>query len=254
MRKMNACLFVLFLTIWPLGQEAGDWEWQVAMGPWTLEPWTSPVQRQAEQIVSNEVRRLMAPLLSEFTIVAFEPRVDMRSRGFFLSAGCWRLLGGGRFALGVSASYLDFSLPFTLKDERVIYFQSIPIAHISTSGEGRINLRTLMFAAMGRWRAFQANRTAVYSGLGLTLLRFSGDLLLPLTASVQSSLGRVELSKIEDKTLAELRAETAGIPSWILSPALSASLHYRLGAKSRLFIEICLSQGTFLAAGISFGN
>jgi len=254
MRKKSIALTFIFLAALPLALQAAGWEWQFSLGPWTLEPWTSPVAREAEQMVNDEAGRLLVPLLSEFTIFAFEPRIDLHSRGWFATAGCWRRLNRGKFALGISASYLNFSLPFTLTHEQDIFLQDIHIAHIDISGQGQVDLRTFMLAAHGRWRILQAGRTGVYTGLGVTLLHFSGDLHLPLTARVQSFLGMRELRKSEDKTLAELRAENHDIPSWIMAPALALSLHYRVGAKSRLFMEINLSQGTFLAAGLVLGR
>jgi hypothetical protein len=254
MRKGSFFLVFLLLASWPLAQEASGWEWQFALGPWTLEPWTSPVEREAEKMVSAEAGRLLAPLLSEFTIFAFEPQVEMRSRGWFASVGCWRRLRNDRFALGLSASYLDFSLPFTLADERDISLQGIPLARITTSGQGQLDLRTFMLAVQGRWRIAHTARIALHAGLGLTLLKFSGDLHLPLTASVHSFLGTVELHKIEDRTMAELRAENNDMPAWILAPALSLSLHYRLGNWSRILIDLGLSQGTSLAVGVTLGR
>ncbi|MCX6557515.1 MAG: hypothetical protein NTW95_08835 [Candidatus Aminicenantes bacterium] len=254
MRKGSFLLVLMLLAAWPLAQEASGWEWQFALGPWTLEPWTSPIESEAEKMVSAEAGRLLAPILSEFTVFAFEPQVEMRSRGWFASVGCWRRLRNDRFALGLSASYLDFSLPFTLADERDISLQGIPIARISTSGQGQVDLRTFMLGAHGRWRILQSARIAVYIGLGLTLLSFSGDIYLPLTVSVESFLGTIELSKTEDERLAELRAENTDIPAWVLSPSLSVSIHHRLGDRSRLFIELSLSQGTFLAVGLSLGR
>ena len=251
---MSLCFFVLLLTAWPLAQQASGWEWQFSLGPWTLEPWTSPVAREAQQLVSDEAARLLAPLLSEFTIFAFDPQVELHSRGWFATAGCWRRLNHDKFALGISASTLNFSLPFTLTAEQDIFFLEIPVAHIRTSGRGQIELRTIMLTAQGRWRILQVGRTGIYTALGVTLLHFSGNLHLPLTASVQTFLGTVELRKSEDRTLAELRAENRDIPAWIVAPALALSLHYRVGAKSRLFMEINLSQGTFLAAGLVLGR
>jgi len=254
MRKRSFFLTLLLLAVLPLAQEASGWEWQFSLGPWTLEPWTSPVEREAQQMVSEEAGRLLAPLLSEFTIFAFEPHIELRSHGWSATAGCWRRLRGDRLAVGFLATYLNFSLPFTLTDERDIYFGDFAIARISTSGQGQLDLRTFMLGAHGRWRVLQSARIAVYTGLGLTLLKFSGDLHLPLTASVQSFLGTVELHKIEDRTLAELRAENSDIPAWLLAPALSLSLHYRLGDWSRLLIDFSLAQGTSLAVGVSLGK
>lgn len=247
-------LAFLLLTAWPLAQKAGGWEWQFALGPWTLEPWTSPVTRAAENMVADEARHLLAPLLSEFTIFSFSPQIELHSHGWSAAVGCWRRLKGDRFALGLSASFLNFALPFTLNDKHDIYFQGIPIAHIDISGQGKIDLRTFMLAVQGRWRVVQAGRICVYSGLGLTLLNFNGRMQLPLDATVQSFMGSFELHKNEDKSLAELRRENDTIPAWILSPALTVSLHYRLGSKNRLFIEISLSQGTFVAAGLALGR
>jgi hypothetical protein len=254
MRKTKLLFFWAFLTVWPLAQKASGWEWQFSLGPWTLEPWTSPVAREAEKMVGDEASHLLAPLLSEFTIISFSPRIKLSSSGYFLSAGCWRRLPGDKLALGFSASYLNFSLPFSLTAEQEIILFGVPVAHISTSGAGQIDLHTFMLAAQGRWRVFQSGQIAIYTGLGLTMLHFNGDLHLPLAAKVQTFLGTVELRKTEDKTLAELRAENDDIPTWILAPALTVSLHYRLGSKSRLFMEINLSQGTFLAVGLALDN
>lgn len=254
MRNKNIFLLLLLLAAFPCTLQASGWEWQFTLGPWTLQPWTSPVAREAEQIVSDEAGRLLAPLLSEFTIFAFQPQIDLHSRGWSASAGCWRRLQGDRFAFGFSAHYLDLSLPFTVTDERDIYLQGIPIARISTSGQGQLDLRTFMLGAYGRWQVLQSARIAIFTGLGLTLLSFNGELHLPLTATVESFLGTAELSKTEDTTLAALRVENNAIPAWILSPAIFVSMHYRLGAASRLFIEFSLSQGTFLAAGLSLGR
>ncbi|MBN2346050.1 MAG: hypothetical protein JXO51_06635 [Candidatus Aminicenantes bacterium] len=254
MRIRSLPLLLLWLAACPLAQRAGGWEWQFAAGPWTLAPLTSPVERLAERIVADEARRLLAPLLSDFTVIAYEPGVEMDSRGFFISAGCWRLLGDGPFALGASLSYLGFTLPFSLEDERVITLQDIPLARIRTRGRGEIDLRTFMLTAQGRWRAFRSGRFALHAGLGLSILRLEGRLALPLTASVQTFLGTIELEKTEEATLAELRRDGADVPSWSLAPSLSAALFYRLSRGSRFFLEIGLSQGTFLAAGLSLGR
>jgi hypothetical protein len=244
---------ILFLLA-SLPLAASAWEWQVSFGPWTLQPWTSPAERQAQRIVGSEANRLLAPLLGEFSIRAFDPDIAMRSQGHFLSVGCGRRLGGGSFAVGLAASYLDLALPFTLHDERDIYYQGFPIAHVSTRGEGRLDLHTFMLEARARWRAFHSGRFTAYAGPGLTLLRFNGGLHLPLVASVQTIFGSAELRATEKQTLAELRADNADVPAWSLAPALTSSLHCRLGAGSRIFVEISLSQGTFLSAGISLGK
>jgi hypothetical protein len=254
MRKMSICLLLLLLAARLPAQQASNWEWQLTAGPWTLAPFTSPVSRQAERLVSEEAGRLLAPLLSEFTVFAFEPVIDLDSRGWFVTAGCWRRLQRGKFALGLSASALRFSLPFTLTAEQDIFFLDFPVAHIRTSGRGQIDLRTVMVALQGRWRILQKGRTGMYAALGLTLLHFSGNLHLPLTASAQTILGTIELTKSEDSTLEELRANNHDIPAWIAAPSLALSLHHRVGPKSRLALELNLSQGTFLAVGLVWGR
>jgi hypothetical protein len=254
MLKKRFALAIFLLASLPLMQRGAGWEWQFSVGPWTLEPWTSPVERQAEKIVGSEAWRLLAPLLSDFTVIAFEPRVEMGSRGYSANIGCWRNLARDRLAIGAAVSYIHFALPFTLKDERDIYFQGIPLAHVATSGQGQIDLKSFMLTALARWRLFYSGKTTAYAGLGLTLLRLSGDLYLPVSASLRSILGTAELKKTEDMSLAELRKENDEVPPWVLSPALTASLHYRLGAGIRLILEISLSQGTALAAGVSWGR
>ncbi|MCU0276169.1 MAG: hypothetical protein MUF02_04830 [Acidobacteria bacterium] len=249
MRIKKASLFLLLLAAGAGSQEAAAWEWQLSLGPWTLQPLVSPVERLAARVVADEARELLAPLLDDFTVISYKPKVDMDSQGAFLSTGLWRRLGAGRFAIGVSASYLRCTLPFSLQDEQRLYFGGIPVATISTSGQGRIDLRTYMLAAQGRWRALQRGRIAAYAALGLALLRFSGRLRLPLIARVDSILGSAELSRSAEMTLEELRKENEDVPAWSLAPVLGAALHYRIGKRSRLFIDAGLSQGTFLAAG-----
>jgi hypothetical protein len=251
MKKNGIGLLLLLASV---ALAASDWEWQLTAGPWTLAPLTSPAERQAQRIVSSEANRLLAPLLSEFAIIAIDPAIAMRSQGYFFSAGLWRRLAAGRFAVGLSAAIIDFSLPFTLLDERDIYYQGIPVAHVATRGAGRLDLRTFMLEARGRWRLLLAGRFAAHAAAGLTLLRLNGGLSLPLVASVQSIFGSAELRATEDRSLAELRQDNADIPAWILAPSLGVSLRYRLGRKARLVIEAGLSQGTFLAAGFSLGG
>ena len=251
---MKFLFLLMLLAASTQAQDASGWEWQFALGPWTLQPWTSPVAREAERLVSKEAERMLAPLLAEFTVFAFDPNMDMRSHGWSASTGCWRRLKGGRFAVGLLASYVNFSLPFTLSDERDIYFGAVQLARISTHGDGQLDLRTLMLGVQGRWRVLRTGRIAVFGALGMTLLSFNGDLYLPLTASVQSFLGSASLQQTENKSLATLRAENTGIPAWILAPALTISLHYRLGGKARLLFEANLSQGTFLTAGLLVGR
>ncbi len=240
----------LFLLLSSLSLGAAGWEWQLSLGPWTLQPFTSPVERLAEKVVGEEASELLAPLLENFTVISYSPRVAMRSGGIFFSAAVWRHLAAKRFAVGLAASYLRFDLPFTLRDDQEIYYQGIPVATVTTRGEGSIRLRTFMLAAQGRWRAFQRGRTAAYASLGLALLRFSGDLHLPLNARIRSFLGDAELDQVQDMTLDELRKENSGIPAWSVAPALGAALHYRLGRAIRLVVDVSLSQGTYLSAGL----
>jgi hypothetical protein len=254
MPSRRACTILLILAALTPALPAAGWQWEIAAGPWSLEPLTSPVERRAERIVASEAQRLLAPLLSEFTVAAFAPAVAMRSHGWSLRAGCWRRLGDGRFAVGAAASYLRFSLPFSLRDERDIYFEGIPLAHVTTEGRGMIELRTFMLSALARWRFARSGRIAAHAGLGLTLLRLDGDLRLPLSASIRSILGSAEVNAMEDISLAEIRKENDEVPAWILSPALTASLHYRLGKASALFVELGLTQGTFLSAGVTLGE
>ena len=248
---IKVIIIVILLLLCALELDATGWEWQFALGTWTLQPLASPVERLTARIVSTEVRELLSPLLADFTVVSYEPKIDMRSQGFSFSAGVWRQLAAGRFAVGLSASYLSFDLPFSLKDVQNIYYQGIPVATVTTSGEGSIDLRTFMLAVQGRWRVLQRGRATVYTSLGLALLRFSGDLHLPLTARVDSVLGSAELRSSEDMTLDQLREENDDIPAWSMAPALGAALHYQLGKSSWLFLEINLSQGTFLSTGVA---
>ncbi|MEI6614928.1 MAG: hypothetical protein WCL37_08520, partial [Chrysiogenales bacterium] len=166
----------------------------------------------------------------------------------------WHNLAAEKFALGVSASYLNFTLPFKLSAEQDFYLLDIPIAHISTRGDGRVNLRTIMLTAQGRWRISQGRRISTFASFGLALMPFNGDLYLPLTATVDSILGSVELTETEAKTISQLRTGSSAIPALILFPSLAVSLHYRLSQSTRLFIELNLSSGTYLSAGLSLGR
>jgi hypothetical protein len=249
---MKKIIIWLLSSLAAISLTAAGWEWQFAVGPWTLQPLNSPVERLAERIVADEARELLAPLLGNFTIISYQPEIAMRSQGKFFRVGLWRQLAADRFAIGLSADYLRSSLPFSMHDEQEISYQGIPIATISTRSDGRIDLRTFILAARGRWRAWQRGRSTVYVNAGMALLRFRGDLHLPLAVRIRSILGDADLSQSQDMTLDELRQENDGVPVWSAAPVLGAALYVRLGKTSRLFIDAGLSQGTFLAAGVSF--
>ena len=250
---MIPALFVLFSIAIPFSLQAGRFEWQLAAGVWSLEPMTSPVASAATRLVREEADHIIAPLLSEFAFFTFQPHIQLHSHGYFFTASAWYKLAVEKFALGVSASYLHFTLPFLLTVEQDLYLFDVPIAHIGTRGEGRVDLRTIMLKIQGRWRISHGRRISFFASLGLILLPFNGDFYLPLTATVDSFLGRVELSKTEAATIAQLRTENSGIPALILSPTLAVSLHYRLTKKMRLLIELNLSPGTFLSTGLAYG-
>lgn len=254
MRKVFTALFILSFIAIPLRLQAGRFEWQLAAGAWTLQPFTSPVTTEATRLVSEEADHLMAPILSEFAFLSFEPKIKLDSHGYFFTASTWYNLAAGKFALGASAGYLNFSLPFLLTAEQDIYIFNIPVAHISLRGDGYVDLRTIMLKAQGRWRISHSRRISTFVSFGLALMPFNGDLYLPLTATVDSILGSKKFTETETSTIAQLRAENSDIPALILFPTLAVSLHYQLSKSTRLFIELNLSSGTFLSAGLAFGR
>jgi hypothetical protein len=253
MRKGLTVLFILSFIAITLNLQAGRIEWQLAAGTWTLEPFTSPVTTAATRLVQEEADHLIAPILSEFTFLSFAPDIKLDSYGYFFTASAWYNLAAGKFALGASASYLNFTLPFLLTAEQDIYLFNIPIAHISLRGDGHVDLRTIMLKAQGRWRISQGRRISTFASFGLTLMPFNGNLYLPLTATVDSILGSKKFTETETSTIAHLRAENSDIPALILFPSLAVSLYYRLSKSTRLFIELNLSSGTFLSAGLALG-
>ena len=246
-------MFVLFSIAIPLNLQAGRFAWQLSAGAWSLQPFTSPVTKAATRLVQEEVDELLAPILSEFTFFSFQPKIKLASHGYFFTVSAWYKPAAEKFALGISASYLHFTLPFMLSAEQDFYILGIPVAHISTYGEGRIDLRTIMLKAQGRWRIVNGRRISVFAIFGVTLIPFNGDYYLPLATQVDSLLGHMEFFETEAKTIAQLRAENSDIPALILSPTAAVSLYYRLAKKTHLFIELSLPPGTFLSAGLGYG-
>jgi hypothetical protein len=254
MRKIIPALFILSLIAFPFRISGARWEWQLAAGAWSLKPMTSPVTTAATKLAREEADQLLAPLLSKYTFFNFQPHIQLSSSGYFFTAAAWYKFAAEKFALGISASYLDFTLPFLLTAEQDLYLSNIFIAHIDVRGNGRIDMRTVMLKVQGRWRISHGRRISIFANFGLTLIPLHGDCYLPLTAKVDSILGSMELAQTESATIAQLRAENSAIPATILSPNLAVSLHYRLNKITRLFIEVNLSPGTFLSAGLAFGR
>ena len=252
MRKIFPVLFVFFSIAIPLSLQAGHIEWQLAAGVWSLRPMTSPVTTAATRLLREEVDHLITPYLSEFAFFIFQPHIQLDSRGYFFTVSAWYKLAAERFALGASASYIHFTLPFLLTAEQDLYLFNIPVAHIGIQGDGRVDLRTVMLKAQGRWRISHGRRISIFASLGLTLIPFNGDLYLPLKATIDSILGNMELTETETSTIAQLRAENSDIPALILSPTLAVSLHYRLAKKIQLFSELSLSPGTYLSVGLGY--
>lgn len=253
MRRIFPAVLVLFFVAIPLRLQGGRFEWQLTAGAWSLEPFTSPVAKAATRLIQEEVDDLLVPILSEFAFFTFQPRIQLSSRGYFFAVSTWYKLAAGKYALGISASYLHFTLPFRLSAEQDFFILDIPVAHVSTQGEGRLDLRTVMFKVQGRWRISHGRRISIFAGLGLSLMPFQGDYFLPLTVKVDSILGSVEFPYTENTTIARLRAENSDIPVLILSPALAVSMHYRLRTKTELLIELNLSPGTFISVGWGYG-
>jgi hypothetical protein len=224
-------------------------EFRLSFGGWTLSPLHTTVETESEKIIQNEFFKLLDSILPEWSLSPVWSDVSISSTGTFCSGEFWLPFRRSRFAVGLRGDWFSFHLPFTASAREILNILGFPIAELTARGWGNVDLKGLGLALMGRWTAYSSRRLDLSLQAGISALPFRGRIAMDQELSVVSLLGNLQLTGRLDQSIAELREVEDQIPSLIIAPSAGLDFKYRLTGNAGLFINLTVSQGTFVAGG-----
>jgi len=225
-------------------------ELQVNYGTWSLSPFTTIVERESEHLIKREFHRLVEPIFPGYVTDIVLSDIDFASSGQYLALTLWYNFRNSRLALGVRGNYTDFSLPYDIYAKQSIRFLNFDLVSLETQGRGDINLTSITFSFLGRWKAFSSNRIGFYVYGGLLFFPYEGDLYLEQNSLLETPIGDITYEGSYDHTIKEVRKLDEDIPSMIFSPELGIQFQYRFLDELGLAVDASLSQGSFVSAGL----
>ena len=216
-----------------------------------MSPFVSFVERETENLIKSELTRLLDPIFPRDVYSTFQS-VDISSSGEILTFSIWYNFGKSRFSLGFKGEYFNFKLPYSINSEQSVNIFDYQLISMETNGQGEVRLNSVMLSLLSRWRIFSLSKFRFYLFGGLTLLPYSGEISLEQTTLLQTPVGDISYDVIYSETINTIRGWDDSIPSYLLSPTFGISLKYNLGRRLGIIADLYISQGTFLAAGLSF--
>ncbi len=230
---------------------AASVEIRVGFGGWTLEPLRSTIETRCEEMIQAEFFKLLNSVLPSWFLTPVQTAIESTSSGRTFYAEVWIPLRTNRLAVGLRGDAFDFRIPFTASAFETIQFIGWPLAELSARGAGAVNLRGFGLSLLGRWTAVALRRFELALRAGVSAFPFRGDVEMDQTLTAETPLGDYQFSGRLAESIADIRAESDDVPSWIFAPAAGLDLVWRLDSRLSLFANISLSHGTFYAAGIS---
>ena len=249
--KIKIIAILLFILILVSVVQAGDLEFQLSYGRWTMSPFVSYVERETENLIKTELIRLLDPFLPRDMYSTFQS-VDLSSSEEILAFSLWYNFGKGSFSLGLKGEYFDFILPYSIYSEQSVNIFDYQLTRMETNGQGEVRLNSVILSLLSRWEIFSQSKFRFYLFGGLTLLPYNGEISLEQTTLLQTPVGDISYDGIYSETINTIRGWDDSIPSYLLSPTFGISLKYNLGRRLGIIADLYISQGTFLAAGLSF--
>lgn len=225
---------------------------QISYGGWTLSPFVSILENESEDLIRREYARLMETVIPGYVYSTFLSDVNLSSSGHFYSLALWYNFRNSRFSAGLKAEYFDFRLPFFVNFEQSIDFLGYQLVSLSTEGEGNVAFKSTAFSMLGRWAALSGSTLKLYLKGGITLLPLNGRLFISQNTLIQTILGDLTYEGDFNNTLEQIRQWNSSLPSLIISPSLGIQGELKVWKHIGLFLDLTLSQGGFLCAGLSF--
>jgi hypothetical protein len=250
--KKKWLLFFIVLLMPQALVKADKIDIQISYGGWTLSPFVSTLENESEDLIRREYTRLMETVIPGYVYSTFLSDVNLSSSGHFYSLGLWYNFKHSRFSAGLKAEYFDFQLPYIIDFEQSIDFLGYQLVSLKTEGEGDVSIKSMTFSLLGRWAALSGNTFKLYLKGGITLFPINGKLFISQNTVIETILGDLTYEGEFDNTLDQIRQWNSSLPSLLISPSLGIQGQLRIMDSVGLFLDVTLSQGGFLSAGLVF--
>lgn len=252
--KLNVIFILTVFLLLSDISEAGKLELQISYGRWTLSPFTTVVERESEELIQKELRRLLSPSYPENVYSLYSPQVDLGSSGYFLSLAVWYNFANSPFSIGLKGQYFDFRVPFSAFIEQSFTILGQELIRIETRGEGDLKLSSISASVLGRWTFLLQPKFQLSVFGGLNLFPYKGTIFLDGQVLIRSPLGDVLYQQSDSPTLDDVRQWDDQIPSLLVSPELGLSFQYRFTRRVGVFIDVAISQGASVSLGMFFAQ
>jgi len=248
--KHTCIIFLLMFSVaLPLQSWAGKFDIQLSYGRWTASPFGSLLERETENMIKNELTRLMDTVLPPSAFSTLED-VSLSSSGHVVSLSLWYKFN--QFSLGVRGGYFKYDLPYTIRAEQSIAFLGYDLVNVRTEGSGTVNLNSVMFSLLARWEVLHSHKFRLHVHGGVTLIPYDGDMSLNQTTVVQTPLGDVNYTGSFSETIQNIRSWDDDIPSLLFAPTFGLDVQYDIHTRIGVFLGLAFAEGTVLSAGLTF--
>jgi hypothetical protein len=224
---------------------------ELAASAWSLQPFTTPIEDETENVIEREILRFLRPVLQYITPPPIRENLELESEGVCGSATLWVPLLSNRLEAGARVSYARLRVPFVLTVEQTYEILGYDLVKVRGAADGRVRFDTMMFGLLGRWTFLRSGRLSWSLTAGATALPFEGDVEGRYELSASSPIGSISKTGSDRITIEELRRDHEDIPSVLVAPFLSTACAIRVSGRIGLVLEAALSQGSFLSAGLS---
>jgi len=223
-------------------------EFHLSYGGWSFSPFTSLVERETENLVKEELTRLVDSVLPSDVFSTFE-NIDISSSGRMAALTMW--VNWGRFSLGLESDYFEFNLPFTISAEQSVEFLNTQLLNVRTRGSGEVRLHSVMFSFLTRWAVVSTSRFHLHLRGGINLMPFDGEISLDQRTVITTPLGDSEFSGVLSETVKNIRGWDEDIPSLLFAPSFGVNLQYDLLPRLGVFAGLAVHQGLYAAVGLA---
>jgi hypothetical protein len=229
---------------------AGELEVQLSAGRWSLSPFTSAVERETEKLIRDEFRLLLSPIFGENEFSLFQPQIDLRSSGYFLSMALWYNFSNSPFSIGLKGQYYNFTIPYSAFAEQSIEILGLELTKVEAHGKGELKLNSIGASILGRWAFVLQPKIRVSLFGGLNFFPYKGTIYIDGQISVSSKFGDFEYRQSDSFTLGEIRKWNDRVPSLLIAPELGLCVQFKFARRLGALLEVSVSQGTYLSVGL----
>ena len=254
-KKSKILLLLIFILIFfylvsTPSLMAGNFEFQLSYGRWSLSPFTTILEKESENLVKEGLKQLVDPLLPRYTQSIIQSNIDFSSSGQSVSMNFWYNFKSNRFSLGFKGNYINFSLPYMMLSQQTIDFLNFTLVKLDLQGDGEVNLRSGTLSLLGRWAPVSGSVFKWWFYGGVILYFYEGDVSIQQKIVLDTPIGDLSYAGSFDHTIEEMRKISEDIPASFFSPEFGTQVQYAFHRHLGLYIDISVSQGSFFSGGI----